>query len=211
MNMDKDDKIAKLLQSDKYSPSLDKETLARIVMNATAEFERTKPVKISFFDTLKQRIVSLSQMNIALPVSALAAVILCVFLIPPKYKTVRTAQNDVQQEKYILAQFNEVFGEKLQAIISVNDKTQIVLGDKTVSRAQPIVIRIQDGENKIKIVSFSGQNLQVTVGDKLVNFDALVDSQGKILLVGDDLFWESGQNSIKQNSKLHVSAENLDL
>lgn len=209
--MDKDDKIIELLQSDAYTPSLAKDTLARIVMNATAEYERIKPVKISFFDTLKQTIFSFSARNIALPAGAFAAVILCLFFIPPKLQTIRTAQTDVQQEKYILAQFNEIFGERLQAIISVNDKTQIVLGDKAVSRGQPIVIHMQDGEKNIKIVSFSGQNLQISVGDKLVNFDALVDSHGKVLLVGDDLFWESGQNGTKQNSKLRVSAENLDL
>lgn len=213
--MQDDEDIFKLLQmqNTKHTPSLDDHVLQHLIKKSISEFERNIPSKISIVARIRQKI-EYSKPLTMFATSVAACVFIFVFLsyqIQLNQHTERFFTNDLQREKIVLAQFNEIFGQRLKAIISVNDKTEIILGNESIPHGQPLVIRMQDGAKSIKIVSFSGQNLQVNIGGKLINFDALLNSNGQVLLVGDNLFWDSGNTLLSHTRTQRISAESLEL
>ena len=198
--MSDDDKIIKLLQ-DEGAPPLGEVAARRITNLVVTEFKNTQPRKAGFFASFR------------LPVMAAAGfaalVVACFFAwktLLPDVGAVIVAGGQAERERIILAQFNEMFDGRLQAVVTVNGKTQIVLGEQAAARGQPVAIHLSEQSQKIDIISFSGENLQVSIGGREVNFDTLVDAKGGVILAGENLFWNGGkaegEPGLKINAKM---------
>lgn len=210
--MQGEEKIISLLQDD-AAPELGQAAAKRIAASAAAEFIRTKPGSVGLFETLRMKLNEMSR--IPFMVGSSAAVVLALFAVvwqfthqPP---VIALPQDGVERQKVLLAAFNEMFNGKLQAIVSVNGQTQLVLGENAVGKGTPVVINLTVGGQSVDIVSFSGQNVKVSVGGREVNFDALEDGRGGVILAGDKFLWTSRPGENIPAPGMEINAQLLEM
>ena len=192
------DKIVKLFREDD-EPALSAAAKVRIVNAAVAEFERSRPEAMRFG-------IIRSRPAMALLAAAFAALLVVVFRPHPVEPTI------ADRQRAVLAEFNEVFGARLQAIINTDGKTQVVLaeGDQP-HQGQPLHIHLSGPGHDVDIVSFSGENVSLSLGGKQVSFDALVDGKGGVILAGDRVFWHDGKGDVADSPGLKIDAHALEM
>ena len=208
--MSDDEKIIKLLQDD-GAPELGADAARRIAARATSEFIRTRPAAGGGF--LHRFMEALSDKPLRLAGGFAVIALLCFFAWQGMHRgdSVVVAARDLDREKIVLAEFNELFGGRLQAVISTGGQTQIVLGEKDAQHGQPVVIHLSEKGQTVDIMSFSGENLQVSIGGRQVNFETLVDGQGGVILAGEKLFWQGGKASPGGAADLKIEAKALEM
>lgn len=197
-----DDKIIRLLQED-GAPALGEDAKQRIAARAVAEFRQTRPT----VGTGMRRLPLWGGM-------ALGAVAAClVMLLATRHdlSTVTNIREQQEREQVMLAQFNDMFRGRLRAVISAGGQTQIVLSENDLpGQRQPVAIRLTEKGQTVDIVSFSGENVKVKIAGREVDFDTLVDGQGKVVLAGEELFWREGANPPKRQD-LTVNARLMEM
>jgi uncharacterized glyoxalase superfamily protein PhnB len=119
----------------------------------------------------------------------------------------------VQREKLLLAEFNELFGGRVQAVISAGGKTQIVLSEAgaPAPRGQPVVIRFNDKGRDVEVMSFSGQTVQVNLDGRDVVFDTLVSGEGRVILAGEKVFWDGSKGEVTDAPAVKIRTEVLEM
>ncbi len=187
------DKIVKLFR-DEAEPGLSDMAKQRIIGAAVTEFERSRPARVSFMRPL-------AGLAIAAAVTCLLAVAI--------WPTAPAPMSDAERQKAVLAEFNQVFGQRLQAVVNEDGKTEIILADKDQPRGQPLHIHLSGEGHSVDVTSFSGQNLTLTINGRQINFDALVDAKGGIILSGEKLFWHGGDAPAVDGLK--VKAQPLEM
>ena len=94
------------------------------------------------------------------------------------------------QNEHALREVLTLFPNRVRAIIQDEHGVQLVLSEQAdVPASTPLWIKVCDGKQCRAIVTFSGQELQIA-RDKV---EVLADAQGRIVLVGDRLFWSSAE------------------
>jgi hypothetical protein len=197
-----DDKIIRLLQED-GAPALGEDAKQRIAARAVAEFRQARPAA----GTGMRRLPLWGGM-------ALGAVAAClVMLLATRHdlSTVTNIREQQEREQVMLAQFNDMFRGRLRAVISAGGQTQIVLSESELpAQRQPVAIRLTEKGQTVDIVSFSGENVKVKIAGREVDFDTLVDGQGKVILAGEELFWREGANP-RKGQDLTVNARLMEM
>lgn len=192
------EKIIKLFREDD-GPGLSPVAKRRIVTLATQEFERARPQHQGFMGRFA-----------GMPV--LAAVVACAAAVFGLWVTFQPApMTDAERQKAVLAEFNAVFGTQLQAVITDDGKTQILLADKGAQRGQPVIIHLSGQGHDIDIMSFSGENVSLNVGGQQVSFDALIDGKGGVILAGEKLFWHGGVGKLEGAPDIQIKAQALEM
>jgi hypothetical protein len=143
-----------------------------------------------------------------LAAAALAAMMIVVFH-PRGGDHVEVSVAD--RQKAVLAEFNAVFGARLQAVINADGKTQVVLADRDAPQGQPVHIHLSGSGHDVDIVSFSGENLSLMLNGQQVNFEALVDGKGGVILAGEKVFWHDGKGDVAGNPELKINARALEM
>lgn len=192
--MSDDDNIIRLLQAD-GAPALGGEATQRIAARAAMEFRNAQSARQKKFSFRKPLFAGFA-------IAAMA--VLCVLAWQPDAQTSRASR-----ERVLLAEFNEMFGGRLQAVVTANGRTRLVLGDADAVRGQPVVIRLSEKGQQVDIVSFSGENLEVSIGGRTLSFDALVDSGGRVILAGEDFLWRDGKGA--GEAGLEIQAKELEM
>ena len=108
----------------------------------------------------------------------------------------------------VLRQYRESFPKQLRAVITQNSEADIVLsasGD--TPDTQPVAIQIKRGGDEVKVLTFSGQNIVLTLNGKKFSFEVLLDGDGNILLIGEEFIWNSNKPS--NHGELSIFAEEL--
>lgn len=99
-----------------------------------------------------------------------------------------------------------MFPNQVRAIIFEENGAQLVLSEKAdVPASPPLWVKICDGKSCASAVTFSGQELQI-VGQR---FEVLADAQGKVILIGDKLFW-SDATKPQATGQWRVQARSLN-
>jgi hypothetical protein len=110
----------------------------------------------------------------------------------------------LQNEK-IVREVLTFFPNRVRAIEQSEQGMQLVLSDKPdVPASTPLWIRICDGRQCRVVVTFSGQDLQIA-GEKV---EVLADAQGRVMLVGDRLFWSESETGFA-SGHLRIQARAL--
>lgn len=202
------EKIVKLFQNDDQ-PGLSAAAKRRIVNMATAEFERARPQTRGFAAAFRNK---MSQFR-AIPGFTLSTSAACIAILFGLWTVFHQhpVMSDADRQKAVLAEFNKVFGTQLQAVITDDGKTQILLADKGAQRGQPVVIHLSGQGQNIDIMSFSGENVSLNVGGQQVSFDALVDGKGGVILAGEKLFWHGGVGKLEGAPNLKIKAQALEM
>jgi hypothetical protein len=169
------DNIIRIFKSDE-GPGLSPEAKQRIIRAASAEYARAQ--------TAPRRMWFPALSAVA---AAAAIVILAMNLFHAAPLT------EAEREKKVLAEFNQVFAGRLQAVITTGGKTEIVLSENDAPHGQPVMLRLNAEGQDIDVMSFSGQNVNLSVGGRQVSFDTLIDGKGGVILVGKDILWQDGK------------------
>lgn len=206
--MQDEEKIISLLR-DEEAPALGEVAAKRVAANATTEFIRTQPARGGFLAGLRARLVA-SGRGRALAGGFALAMALAVIVWQGSGDVVQP-KDKLERQKVLLAEFNEMFNGKLQAVISVNGETKIVLGETSAERGTPVAISLVVDGKKVEIVSFSGQNVKLSLGGREVSFDALDDGRGGVILAGDRIFWTSHKGEARQAPGLKINAQLLEM
>lgn len=188
------DKTSKLSDEVKFS----------IVSRAVREFERSKPQKSNFFRKL------FASFNWQPGYTAALCVILVFIFLPYNLKNGIINKAEIQDQKIILSEFQKLFGDNLESVITNNGITKVLLSDGANKKSLPLFINLSVNGKNVEILSFSGENISLNIGDKTINFYALVNGNGKVLLVGDELYW-SEENSSGNSSGLKIKARTLEM
>jgi hypothetical protein len=97
----------------------------------------------------------------------------------------------LQNEK-MLREVLTMFPNRIRAIEQDEHGVRLVLSDDAdVPASTPLWIKICDGKNCRAVVTFSGQNLQIAKEQ----VEVLMDAQGKVILVGNNFVWSSGEST----------------
>lgn len=193
------DKIVQLFRKDD-GPGLSQTSRARIVNLAVAEFERSRQ------QPARRRGIFIGYPALGMLAAAALAAIVIVALHgrQPELST-------VDRQKAVLAEFNAVFGARLQAIINADGKTQVLLAERDAPQGQPVHIHLSGSGHDVDIVSFSGENLSLSLNGRQVNFEALVDGRGGVILTGDKVFWHDGKGDVADDPNLKINARALEM
>jgi hypothetical protein len=85
-----------------------------------------------------------------------------------------------------------LFPNQLEAIVFDQQGSHVVLSERADQPiASPIYVKLCDGKQCKRFITFSGQQIKVN-GE---SFDVLIDRQGEVLLVGDAKIWNSSRKT----------------
>lgn len=94
-----------------------------------------------------------------------------------------------------LAQVEEFFPGQLNAVIERDGEVQLDLASRPLSgaTAQAVVVQLRSGAHHLRVLSYSGRSITLELNNRRLTFEALVTSDGGIVLSGDDFAWSSEQ------------------
>lgn len=202
------EKIVKLFRDDDQ-PGLSEAAKRRIVAMATTEFERARPQAGGFAAAFRNKMSQFAAIP-GLTLSTCAASVAILFGLWTVFNQ-HPVMNGAERQRAVLAEFNKVFGTQLQAVITDDGKTQILLADKGAQRGQPVIIHLSGQGHDIDIMSFSGENVSLNIGGQPVSFDALVDGKGGVILAGEKIFWHGGAGKLEGAPDIQIKAQALEM
>jgi hypothetical protein len=85
-----------------------------------------------------------------------------------------------------------LFPNQLQAIVFDQQGSRLVLSEQTNPQGSaPIFVKVCDGTNCERFITFSGQQIKMN-GE---SFEVLIDRRGEVLLVGESNVWTSAKSA----------------
>jgi hypothetical protein len=206
-----DDKIISLFGEDSNA-KMDAASRKRVLSLAAVEYTASKPHRRPAEYSPHHAVV-----HRASPVRAVFLTALVIFL----FLGVAWQRGSIhfgeapreQREKLLLAEFNQLFEGRLQAVISTGGQTQIVLAaaGAAAPRGQPVLIRFTDKGKDVEVVSFSGQTVQVQLGGRELVFDTLVNGEGRVILAGEKVFWDGSKGTVTDAPAVKIKTEVLEM
>jgi len=92
-----------------------------------------------------------------------------------------------QSEQILLSEFAQLFPGQLRAVVARDGNIRPVLSTSPSTwQQQPLVIRLQRGQDVIRVISFSGQRVELTLDGETLAIEALVTASDQVLLIVDD-------------------------
>lgn len=94
-----------------------------------------------------------------------------------------------------LAQVEGLFPGQLNAVIESDGDVQLDLAGASSPGAtdQPVLVQLEAGGHRLRVLSYSGRSVTLELKGARFTFEALVTSDGGVVLVGDDFAWSSTQ------------------
>lgn len=100
----------------------------------------------------------------------------------------------------MLTQVEGLFPGQLNAVIERDGAVKLDLSDVADTQAdadeQPLVVQLERGDQRLRVLSYSGRSVTVELKGRRVTFEALVTSDGGVVLSGDDFAWSSAQPAL---------------
>lgn len=95
-----------------------------------------------------------------------------------------------------LAQVEGLFPGQLNAVIESDGEVRLDLAGVASSGAtdQPVLVQLEAGGHRLRVLSYSGRSVTIELKGARFTFEALVTSDGGVVLVGDDFAWSSTQS-----------------
>lgn len=206
-----DDKIISLFGEDR-DVKMDANARKRILNLAAVEYSLLKPKRRPTEFSTHHAVVHRGN---PLRAAFLTALVICLFLgVAWQRGHLHFGQaHREQREKVLLAEFNQLFEGRLQAVISTGGQTQIVLAPAGAAapRGQPVMIRFTDQGKDVEVMSFSGQTVQVQLDGRDLVFDTLVNGEGRVILAGEKVFWDGSKGAVTDAPAVKIKTEVLEM
>jgi hypothetical protein len=106
------------------------------------------------------------------------------------------------QNGKVLREVLALFPNRVRAIVQDEHGVQLVLSDQPdVPNSTPFWIKVCERGQCRAVVTFSGQEFKIA-GERV---EVLADAQGRVMLVGDRLFWSSAEPN-RTSANLRIQA-----
>ena len=90
-------------------------------------------------------------------------------------------------DRKLLSEMRGVFGASLQAVVEGKGAPSVVVSEGASSGdGFPVLVELQPGRQKFKVLSFSGQKVPLTLNGKTLEFEVYLTGEGKLILVTDN-------------------------
>jgi hypothetical protein len=105
-----------------------------------------------------------------------------------------------------LAQVEGLFPGQLNAVIESDGEVQLDLAGSSSPTAtdQPVLVQLEGGGHRLRVLSYSGRSVTIELKGTRFTFEALVTSDGGVVLVGDDFAWSSAQSKPLAGYRIHA-------
>lgn len=105
-----------------------------------------------------------------------------------------------------LAQVEGLFPGQLNAVIESDGDVQLDLAGQSSPGAtdQPVLVQLEAGGHRLRVLSYSGRSVTIELKGTRFTFEALVTSDGGVMLVGDDFAWSSAQPKLLAGYKIQA-------
>jgi hypothetical protein len=106
-----------------------------------------------------------------------------------------TNETNAHADLQTLAQVQELFPDRLNAVIERDGALELDLSTRPQFGAteQPLIVQLERGDQRLRVLSYSGRSITLELKGVKLTFDALVTSDGGIVLSGRDFVWNSKQ------------------
>lgn len=134
---------------------------------------------------------------------AVLMTLVCVLLFQSgeRLAQARTAARD------ILNQFAATFPGQLEAVVQKNGETNVLLSDEKIEpSSQPVEILLQKGNERVRVLSYSGREVCVEIAGKKTCLEVLAQSNGQVIVSGERYLWSSENPATLEGYKLEASA-----
>lgn len=115
---------------------------------------------------------------------SLAVFVLMIWLLPSG------GQGDASVQRRLLEEMSSIFPESLNAVIESQAGTQIDLtAAGQESRDQPLLIEFFKKGRTVRILSYSGRDVDLSIEGTQVKVEGLLTADGHVIVAGPDFLW----------------------
>lgn len=129
----------------------------------------------------------------ALPLAFATACIVFGFVLGANSRSTKSLQaTELAEARKLWREVAGLFPNQLEAIVFDQQGSHVVLSERADQPiASPIYLKLCDGKQCNRFITFSGQQIKVN-GE---SFEVLIDRNGAVLLVGDAKIWNSARQA----------------
>jgi hypothetical protein len=110
-------------------------------------------------------------------------------------------------EGRLLAEVQRLFPNQLQAIIHSRAGSDILTSSESSTFSQqPLLVELRENGYRLRIMSFSGQRISVTLHDRPITLEFLLTPDGKVLVAGDNFLWRSDRPAVVDGLQIEARA-----
>jgi hypothetical protein len=104
------------------------------------------------------------------------------------HRRVISERQDLAEARKLVSELSALFPGQLQAIVMDNGQSQVLLSETPMAgKGLPIFLRVCDEGGCERIITFSGQQVQVNGRP----CDVLLDARGHVIVAGSHFVWSS--------------------
>ena len=97
---------------------------------------------------------------------------------------------NLANDRQILQQMEKLFPKQVNAVVERNGKTDLSIAQVPVLGAdQPVLVVFKQGRDTIRVLSYSGRHVCLTLGKTENCFEILATPMGGVILEGKDKAW----------------------
>lgn len=108
----------------------------------------------------------------------------------------QTEPTNFEREKRVLREVEELFEGRVQFIVIKNGDATIEVAPDAVFGQQAVLMELRRGGESWRIISFSGNTVELEIDGEVVEFEVLVAGDGEVIMAGRDFIWSSGSGSV---------------
>ena len=111
-------------------------------------------------------------------------------------------------ERQVLEETVQLFSGKVAALVRSGGRSEVMLTENTqANHKQPVIIELRIGGETLRILTFSGQTIELELNGNRQRVEILATGEGEVLLTGSDFVWSSTDPS---SDELGISARALE-
>ncbi len=116
-------------------------------------------------------------------------------------------QGELAVQKRLLQEMSAIFPESLNAVIESRGGTQLDLtaaGSET--RDQPLLIEFRKRDHSVRVLSYSGRDVTLTIDGERVNVEGLLTADGRVIVAGSDFVCAPGKQAEWEGYEIRARA-----
>jgi hypothetical protein len=105
-----------------------------------------------------------------------------------------TSEN-LANDRQVLQQTEKLFPNQVNAVVEENGKVDLSIAQSPeVGSDQPLLVIFKQGDNTIRVLSYSGHRVCLMLGKTQNCFEILATPTGNIILEGEDKVWMASEH-----------------
>lgn len=116
-------------------------------------------------------------------------------------------QGELAVQKRLLQEMSAIFPESLNAVIESRGGTQLDLtagGSET--RDQPLLIEFLKRDHRVRVLSYSGRDVTLTIDGERVKVEGLLTADGHVIVAGPDFVWAPDKHAEWEGYEIRARA-----